>query len=140
MPTAKKRAISEISREGNETFLETENETEKLVKINLLAMPTANTRGISKLSKVERAIDKLQKIDTSKPLPSKKVLDEYDVFGQHIANQLRKLPMKSWAILQEKMQSLITKEILENLSVLEPITNSSKSPFVNTFWHQSSEI
>ncbi|XP_018025056.1 uncharacterized protein LOC108680685 [Hyalella azteca] len=139
MPTAKKRGVSEISREGNETFLETENEMKKLVKSNLLAIPTANTSRISKLSKVERAIDKLQKIDKSKPLCSKKVLDEYDVFGQHIANQLRKLPMKSWTILQEKMQSLITKEILENVSVLEPITNSSTSPFVNTSWHQSSE-
>lgn len=42
-------------------------------------------------------------------------IDEYDAFGVHVANQLRQLPTRSFVILQEKIQSLITKERLNNM-------------------------
>jgi hypothetical protein len=104
---------------------------------NQFATPILKKRRISKLSKVESAINKLQKIATDRPSSSKKVMDEYDLFGQHIAGQLRTLPARSCAILQEKFQSLITEEKLKHLPPDSPVT--SASPYGSTSSHLSDE-
>lgn len=38
--------------------------------------------------------------------------DEYDIFGKHVAAQLRHVPLERFVVLQEKIQSIITTEIL----------------------------
>lgn len=104
---------------------------------NQFATPVTKKRRISKLSKVESAINKLQKIAAERPSSTKKVVDEYDLFGQHIAAQLRTLPARSSAILQEKFQSLITKEKLKYLPTDSSVT--SASPYGSTSSHVSEE-
>ncbi|XP_049942563.1 uncharacterized protein LOC126419417 [Schistocerca serialis cubense] len=104
---------------------------------NQFATPGAKKRRISKFSKVESAINKLQKIAMDRPPSSKKVVDEYELFGQHIAGQLRTLPARSSAILQEKFQSLITNEKLKYLPPDSLVT--SASPYGSTSSHVSDE-
>ena len=48
--------------------------------------------------------------------------DQYSQFGQHVALQLRELPIRSFVTLQEKIQSLITQERLRimDMSMTQP--------------------
>jgi hypothetical protein len=91
------------------------NEIGKYVQGNRYATPIAKKGRIAKLSRITSAVVKLQKIASSRYSSSGKVLDEYDVFGQHIANQLRILPVRSYIKMQERIQTLITEETLKNL-------------------------
>lgn len=97
--------------------------------------PHSKKRRISKMSKVESAINKLQSVVTEKQASSKQ-MDEFSVFGQHIANQLRTLPARSAAILQGKFQSLITEEKLKHLP---PDTPASPYANTSTSSHQTDE-
>ncbi|KAK5647118.1 hypothetical protein RI129_005582 [Pyrocoelia pectoralis] len=45
-----------------------------------------------------------------------RVDEEYDSFAQHITNQMRQLPIRSFIMLQEDIQRLITRERLRCLS------------------------
>ncbi|XP_018012720.1 uncharacterized protein LOC108669816 isoform X6 [Hyalella azteca] len=94
------------------------------VQGNRYATPIANKGRIAKLSRITSAVAKLQKIASNRYSSSGKVLDEYDVFGQHIANQLRILPVRSYIKLQERIQTLITEETLKNLPSHAPITGN----------------
>lgn len=59
--------------------------------------------------------------------------DEYDKFGQHIASQLRQLPLRSFIVLQSKFQTLITQERLAALNDnSEPQSLSSYTTEVNS--------
>ncbi|KAG8310099.1 hypothetical protein J6590_070691 [Homalodisca vitripennis] len=81
-----------------------------------------------KLAKVEQSIAKLQKIAENRPkstASASKKQDEYDAFAQHMATQLRTLPLRSFIILQEQFQSLITKERLKTM-------NPPPSPIMST--------
>lgn len=69
---------------------------------------------ISKLSKVENAIAKLQKITENQPSTFKEP-DELDIFGKNIAVQFLTLPLQTNLTLQEKIQSMITNEGLKQL-------------------------
>lgn len=95
-----------------------------------LATPSNKRSRVSKLSTVDSAIKKLQAIAENKPSFSKTAkneADEFELFGQHIAAQMRKLPARSFVILQEKFQSLITKERLKYMTAESPM--SSGSPY-----------
>jgi len=56
--------------------------------------------------KLEQKIAEMATADTE---------DQYDQFGKHLASQLREVPLKSFIVLQSKIQNLITKERLANL-------------------------
>jgi hypothetical protein len=133
-----------ISVVGNDTEIPEEEEHEELDENNgsigsvkaigsvqegaPFVTPVSKKRRISKLSKVETAVNKLQAICKEKQALPKKVMDEFDVFGQHIANQLRTLPARSSAILQGKFQSLITEEKLKHLAPYSPMSSYPSTP------------
>lgn len=77
---------------------------------------------MTKLSKVEHAIEKLVKV-TAKPQPisiTSTELDEVSAFGSYVVAQLQALPPRSRLILQDKMKSLITKERLKIIVSPDP--------------------
>lgn len=94
------------------------NERNQPTEVTFIPPQSVKKRRIGKLAKVDQAIAKLQKIAKSRPVPSSsnRIPDEYDAFAQHIATQLRTLPVRSFIVLQEKFQSLITKERLNNIN------------------------
>lgn len=78
-------------------------------------------RRLSKLSKVENVIDKLQKLTDNRPSVSKAIpADEVELFGKYVATQLRDLPIRNRLILQDKIQSMLTRERLSLLSATPP--------------------
>ncbi|KAG8309384.1 hypothetical protein J6590_087383 [Homalodisca vitripennis] len=74
-------------------------------------------------TRFESAVDKLHSIAR---MTSDDTEDQYDKFGQHIASQLRQLPLRSFIILQSKFQNLITEERLASLNAntSEPLSQS----------------
>lgn len=63
-------------------------------------------------NRFENSINKLQKIAEMATADTE---DQYDKFANHLASQMRELPLKSFIILQSKFQNLITEERLSNL-------------------------
>jgi len=61
--------------------------------------PSRNKREPDRIVAVESAISKLQNISQNQYLE-----DQYDRFGKHVAEQLRELPLRSFVVLQEKIQ------------------------------------
>jgi hypothetical protein len=59
----------------------------------------------NKRNQTESAVSELQNLPQNRYLE-----DQYDRFGKHVAGQLRELPLPSFVVLQEKIQSLITNE------------------------------
>lgn len=105
-----------------------QHEEGKPIKQFLLKKPKGSIINIrnGSLSKLRNIIDKD---------------DEFEIFGSHIAAQLRKLPIKNALILEEQIQSLITKERIscikqasyktEHFNTLSP-TNSDSSNLTDT--------
>lgn len=65
----------------------------------------------SSKSSLEQSVSKLHEI----ALLTNETRDEYDRFGMHISAQLKQLPLRSFIILQEKIQRLITQERLNTM-------------------------
>lgn len=83
-----------------------------------------------KPTRFESAVEKLHSIAQ---LTDSDTEDEYDKFGQHIASQLRQLPLRSFIVLQSKFQTLITQERLAALNDnSEPQSLSSYTTEVNS--------
>lgn len=80
-----------------------------------MAPPNNNYRA-QKMSRTGKAPARLEatinKLHEVAQLASEEPEDQYDTFGKHIASQLRQLPIRSFILLQEKMQQLITAERL----------------------------
>ncbi|KAF5283136.1 hypothetical protein FQR65_LT14065 [Abscondita terminalis] len=53
--------------------------------------------------------------------------DQYDAFSKHIASQLRELPMRSFLMLQQKFQELITQERLAQLNQVQLVLSPANS-------------
>ena len=68
-------------------------------------------------SRLEMAVSKLH---NTAELANRDVEDQYTNFGSHITSQLRELPLRSFLILQEKFQALITQERLNSIQILHP--------------------
>ena len=69
--------------------------------------PSRNKGEPDRIIAVESAISKLQNLSQNQCLE-----DQYDRFGKHVAGELRELPLCSFVVLQEKIQSLLTNERL----------------------------
>ncbi|KAG8308580.1 hypothetical protein J6590_106332 [Homalodisca vitripennis] len=105
-----------------------ENTDQPVEKTTFVPPHNIKKRRVSKLAKLEQSIAKLQKIAENRPkstASASKKQDEYDAFAQHMATQLRTLPLRSFIILQEQFQSLITKEKLKTM-------NPPPSPIMST--------
>lgn len=76
----------------------------------LKQLPADNKQSLSKL---ENPINKLQQI--ADLITANNEDDQYDKFTKHISSQLRELPLKSFILLQSKIQDLITEERLAYL-------------------------
>jgi hypothetical protein len=80
--------------------------------------PSRNKREPYRIVVVESALSKLQNLSQNRYL-----LDQYDGFGKHVAGQLRELPLRSFVVLQEKIQSLLTNERLHCMNTPSPLTS-----------------
>lgn len=68
-----------------------------------------------KVSRYDESLDKA--VDTLKFVcEQKSKTNEYIIFAQHVAAQLEKLPLEKSIILQEQIQSLISKARLDEIS------------------------
>jgi hypothetical protein len=67
---------------------------------------------------VESAISKLQNLSQNRYLEG-----QYDRFGKHVARQLRELPLRSFVVLPEKIQSLLTNERLHCMNTPTPLAS-----------------
>ena len=67
-----------------------------------------------RINAVESAISKLQNY---------KIEDQCDRFGKHVAGQLRELPLRSFVVLQEEIQSLITNGRLHCMNTPSPLAS-----------------
>lgn len=90
------------------------------------------------LSKFENPINTLQQIAE---LITANKEDQYDKFAKHISSQLRELPLKSFILLQSKIQNLITEERLASLctSNSEPLSQSVNVNYQNSTSYQEFE-
>lgn len=72
------------------------------------------------IAPIERAIDKLEAISVASA--SKVQSDEFDIYGQYIATQLRLLPTINALTCQEEFQRIITRERIKvlNLQTVSP--------------------
>lgn len=62
------------------------------------------------------------------------VEDQYDSFGKHIASQMRELPIRSFILLQQRFQELITQERLAHIDTTQPFSpTTSISNNSNTY-------
>jgi len=93
--------------------------------------PSRNKRETDRIVAVKSAIWKLQNLSQKRYLE-----DQYDRFGKHVAGQLRELPFRSFVVLQEKIQSLLTNERLHCMntpsplaSYVSPVITSPSEPF-----------
>lgn len=90
-------------------------------KSNQFVTPNSKKRCISKLAK-------------NRPSSLRRLLVEYELFGQHIAVQMRALPVRSFVPSQETFQILITKESLKYMmldSSTTPESNESTTTYIS---------
>lgn len=91
-------------------------------------------RRLSKLSKVEGAIEKLQKLTENRPRPSTSFapMDEVGAFGKYVSAQIKDLPLVDRLRLQDKILTLISRErlkLLEGPSRQSPMISGSSSNY-----------
>lgn len=79
----------------------------------------------SNKSSLEQSVSKLHEIT----LLTNETDDEYDRFGMHTSAQLKQLPLRSFIILQEKIQCLITQE---RLNTMDYQNNQTEYSFSNS--------
>ncbi|KAG8314414.1 hypothetical protein J6590_093171 [Homalodisca vitripennis] len=97
-----------------------------------MTTPSYKKRRLSKLCKVEVAIDKLQKLTENRPSTSRIPIDEVDAFGKYVTAQIRELPLVNRLKLQEKIQRLISGErlkLLEGPRRASPMISGSSSNY-----------
>jgi hypothetical protein len=80
--------------------------------------PPRNKQEPDRIVAIESALSKLQNLSQNRSLE-----DQYDRFGKHVAGHLRELPLCSFVILQEKIQSLITNERLCCMNTPSPLAS-----------------
>ncbi|MPC58438.1 hypothetical protein E2C01_052443 [Portunus trituberculatus] len=68
-------------------------------------------------SRFEKAVSKLHEIAE---MTNGNIEDQYSSFGNHVASQLREVPLTNFIILQKKIKSLITQERLAIFQTLHP--------------------
>lgn len=83
-------------------------------------------------TRFENTVKKLQSIAE---LTTSDTEDQYDRFGNHIVSQLRELPLKSFILLQSKIQNLITEERLASL-----YATNSEPPSQSVISRQNSPV
>lgn len=82
-------------------------------------------------SRFETAVGKLENIAHLVKDPTGTVEeDQYHRFANHVAAQLKELPLRSFNFLQSKIKNLITNErlrVMDEESMLSPATSNSNS-------------
>ncbi|KAF0703933.1 MADF domain-containing protein, partial [Aphis craccivora] len=131
--------ISPNIDEGQDTEITQTSSFPKILK----KMNTSNFKMRSKLpniSPIEKAISKLDSIAKECVV---KEDDEFETFGKHVANQLRKIPLERALILQNDIQGLLTRARLHCLSNSQTVSRSSTPSSTllhsNSTWDYSSD-
>jgi len=84
--------------------------------------PSRNKREPDRIVAVESGVSKLQNLSQNRHLE-----DQHDRFGKHVAEQLRELPLRSFVVLQEKIQSLLTNERLHSMNTPSSLASYASS-------------
>lgn len=89
-------------------------------------------------SRFEKTANKLQQMAE---LTTGDVEDQYDRFAKHLTSQFRELPLRSFILLQSKIQNLITEERIENLnlSIYPPQPQGVDMSLQNSTTYQNSD-
>jgi len=105
--------------------------------LNDMNTSPAQTKRIKKKS--ERNSNKISKIDSSLDnavealravCKQKATTNEFNIFGNHIAAQLEKLPLREALVCQEKIQSMLTSARLNMISrPLSPVLSETSQTF-----------
>jgi hypothetical protein len=94
----------------------------KNVSLERKPHPSRNKREPGRIVAVESAISKLENLSQNRYLE-----DQFDRFGKHVAGQLREIPLRSFVVLQEKMQRLLTNERLHCMNTPSPLASHVSS-------------
>lgn len=78
---------------------------------------------------IEQAINKLQSISNECKEAED---DEFDLFCKSLASHLRKMPLKRALACQEKLQSVVTQERLQQITYTSPPQHSNSSVYSTT--------
>lgn len=105
----------------------TNNEIDMNVSVvtptSLKRIKTTNGLSTNKISKIDTSLDNVVEI-LKLASTQKATINEFTIFGNHVAAQLEKLPLQQAVVIQEQIQSILTKARLNNLSrPLSPVSN-----------------
>ncbi|CAH1404498.1 unnamed protein product [Nezara viridula] len=132
---------NEIPQPASEDYCNTNaaNESVSSIKIKcepLIEMSSSPQPPMKKIKKesdsfetLNQSVTKLHKFPVMRSCDV--VEDEYYYFAMHIVSQLRTLPTRSFIILQERIQSLVTEERLKVLASPDQTGSTTPSSFVH---------
>lgn len=121
MPESERELLSDVNSDAEETTEASQSAStsrkttpKKRPSTTMLLPKRINClkRNTKSSSTFEDTVNKLQQIAE---LANTDTEDQYDKFAVHLASQLRELPLRSFIVLQSKIQNLITEERLTAL-------------------------
>ncbi|KAG8253994.1 hypothetical protein J6590_017377 [Homalodisca vitripennis] len=130
---ASEDAIEGAGDNGHNTLVLTDNLIQKCSRVTPEIRRLKRKRKYDKFVKDDPASTNSQEVAGTEHEPdltqhcSSQKPDEYDLFAQHIAEQLRKLPTQRFIVLQDKIQRLVTSERIEHLSEVSEKCSSNVS-------------
>ncbi|CAI6362246.1 unnamed protein product [Macrosiphum euphorbiae] len=92
-------------------------------------MKKKSGRNANKISKIDSSLDNA--VETLRSVCKlKATTNEFNVFGNHVAAQLEKLPLRQALVCQEKIQSMLTSARLNMISrPLSPVSSEISQTF-----------
>lgn len=86
-------------------------------------------RNSNKISKIDSSLDNA--VETLKAVCKQKATtNEFNIFGNHVAAQLEKLPLRQALVCQEKIQNMLTSARLNTISrPLSPVLSENIQSF-----------
>lgn len=91
---------------------------------NMIKYPTGSNSKYP--TRFESSLDKLENIAMMVSQQETETVtdDQYDRFAKHVGSQLRELPLRSFVLLQQEIQNLITRERLNQIDFTNQFTPS----------------
>ncbi|KAG8258299.1 hypothetical protein J6590_104021 [Homalodisca vitripennis] len=91
---------------------------------NMIKYPTGSNSKYP--TRFESSLDRLENIAMMASLQETETVtdDQYDRFAKHVGSQLRELPLRSFVLLQQEIQNLITRERLNQIDFTNQFTPS----------------
>lgn len=95
-------------------------------------MKKKSGRNANKISKIDSSLDNA--VETLRSVCKlKATTNEFNVFGNHVAAQLEKLPLRQALVCQEKIQSMLTSARLNMIDIIDRPLSPVSSEISQTF-------